>query len=592
MLIGQWKIHLGDDPLWATQDYDDSTWDIIDLPGSYARYSVEHKAGKEGYVWIRKKFFVPDGFHQEDMGIYLGVMAHADEAFFNGKKIGGEGHFPPSEISRWNFPRHYFVPRHVVKAGGVNSIAVRIWFHTYGDITGNLYISDVKSWEKDKDRTFFIRIIMNYVIIAMGIPLGILFSLFYIQRPRQTEYLYYSLQLVCGFFIIYDLCSLWRFPGGIEMSYKSVALSWVVINVVHPIFLHRLYGFHRRKIEMFLIGYLLMSLPVFFLVKVQDFRFFGLFVVVISGSIGFYNLSCHVSALVLKKPSAKMFALFGLTVVVGAIHDGVIYLSKLLYIPIQIFGYHFEIMIFPYTAAALYTGTALILVYRFIELLKVNEDLNENLEKKVEERTRSLILLTEELEHQNIRLEEMVVRDGLTGLYNHRALCDRLDEIVMTSRKNKAHLAVVMIDVDDFKGFNDSFGHQVGDQVLIAIAGILKTSIREYDISDKFQNNRMADNRDYDLAGRYGGDEFVMVLPQCDSETAVRVTERICEQVSRIRMNNYPDLRVSGSFGVAVLNPDDRCPNSEKLITLADLALYKSKSLGKNQVHCKIYEDR
>lgn len=193
VLTGQWKIHFGDDPLWATQDYDDSTWDIIDLPGSYARYSVEHKAGKEGYVWIRKKFFVPDGFHQEDMGIYLGVMAHADEAFFNGKKIGGEGHFPPSEISRWNFPRHYFVPRHVIKAGGVNSIAVKIWFHTYGDITGNLYISDVKSWEKDKDRTFFIRIIMNYVIIAMGIPLGILFSLFYIQRPRQTEYLYYSL---------------------------------------------------------------------------------------------------------------------------------------------------------------------------------------------------------------------------------------------------------------------------------------------------------------------------------------------------------------------------------------------------------------
>jgi GGDEF domain-containing protein len=54
----------------------------------------------------------------------------------------------------------------------------------------------------------------------------------------------------------------------------------------------------------------------------------------------------------------------------------------------------------------------------------------------------------------------------------------------------------------------------------------------------------------------------------------------------------YPDLSVSGSFGVAVLNPDVRCPNSEKLITLADLALYKSKSLGKNQVHCKIYEDR
>ena len=591
-LSGSWKIHLGDNGSWAAPTLDDEGWDTLVLPGSYASYAREHGKGSEGFVWVRKKVLIPGDFKGKDMGIFLGYIAQADEVFFNGEKIGGEDFFPPHEISKWNFPRHYFVPRTAIKAGEANVIAVRIWFHTFGDMTGNPYISGTGPFKKHKANAFFSRIIMNYVIIAMGLPLLILSALFAIQRPRQPEYLLYTLQLACGFFIIYDMCSFWRFPGGIGTAFKSVAFSWTALNVVHPIFLHRLYGFERKKTETVLIGYLLFCLPFLFFVKSSEFRLFGMIVTIVASSIGFYNLSCHISALFYKKPYARSFSLFGLTVVAGAIHDGVIYMSKLTGIRMTLFGYAFDTMIFPYTAAALFLGTALILVQRFIDILKTNEDLNENLEHKVEERTRSLILLTEELEHQNIRLEDMAIRDGLTGLYNHRALFDRLDEIFMTSRKNRAPMAVVMIDVDDFKGFNDTYGHQAGDQVLVAIADILKTSIREYDLSDKFHKNRMADNRDYDLAGRYGGDEFVMVLPQCGKDMAVRVTERICDQVRRIRIPQHPDLKISGSFGVAVLQPDVRCPDSEKLITLADLALYKSKSLGKNQVHCKIYEDR
>jgi GGDEF domain-containing protein len=570
-LDGPWKIHLGDDPSWADPKTDDSSWDSVDMPGSIARYALDHQKGTIGYVWLRKKIAVPRNTVGKKLGVGLGRIAQVDEAYFNGEKIGSQGQFPPNELTSWNIPRYYAVPERLVIAGGENIIAMRVWIHTFGHISGDLFISGEDAWKNRKANGFFAHVIMNYVIIAMGIPLAILFSLFYIRRPRQTEYLYYSLQLVCGFFIIFDLCSLWRFPGGTSMAFRSVAFSWIAINVVHPIFLHRLYGLQRKKVEIGLVSYILIAIFFFIAAKPEDFRYYGLLVVSISGSIGFYNLSCHFSALYLRRPYAKVFSFFGLTVVAGAIHDGANYLTKLLYIRPVFFGYPFDVMIFPYTAAALYIGTALILVHRFIEVLKANEDLNENLEIKVEERTRSLILLTEELERQNIRLEEMVIRDGLTGLYNHRALFDRLDEIFMTCRKNRMPMAVVMIDVDDFKGINDRFGHQVGDRVLTTMAGILKTCIREYDIADKYLNNRMADNRDYDLAGRYGGDEFVMVLPQCDETLAVQVTERICQRVRDILMEGSPDLKVSGSFGVAVLLPDVRCPNSEKLVTLADL---------------------
>ncbi|MBU1170226.1 MAG: diguanylate cyclase [Proteobacteria bacterium] len=592
-LTGTWSIHLGEDPPWGKLgNKDKSSWETIILPGSISKYSLEKTGRCIGTAWLRKTIFIPMDWANQDLGLSLGRISHADETFFNGEKIGSEGNFPPHDMSMWNISRHYFISNHMIRPGFENVITVRVWFHTYGDVSGDLSLLDVPSWEKDRTKGLFVRIILNYIIIAMGIPLLLLFFLFYIQRPQSTEYLYYGIQLLCGFFIIFDLCSLWRFPGGIDVRFKIVAFSWIAINVAHPLFLHRLYDLKRKKIEWFLVAYLVISFPLFLIAKPADFREYGFLVVFVSGSIGFYNLSCHFSALFLKKPYSILFSIFGLTVVAGAIHDGLIYLSKLSYFKLSFLGYTFDNMLFPIGAAALYIGTAIVLVYRFIELLKTNEDLNENLENKVTERTRSMILITEELERQNIKLEEMAIRDSLTGLYNHAAFFDRLDEIFMTSRKNKAPMAVAMIDVDDFKGFNDTYGHQVGDQVLMKISGILKTCIREYDIAAKYQGHRMEDNRDYDLAGRYGGDEFMMVLPCCYKDLAITVTERVCLKISQISLDSHPGVRVSGSFGVAVLNPDISCPNSEKLVTLADLALYKSKSMGKNRVCCKIYEDR
>ena len=592
-LSGAWTIHLGDDHSWCKPDLGDaSSWDTLVLPGNIAKYSLTKTGHYIGVAWLRKTIDIPPAWANQDLGLCLGRISNADETYFNGERVGGEGDFPPHGMSMWNIPRYYFIPRNLIKPGAENTISVRVWFNTFGDISGKLCLTDYPTWKKDKARELFVRIILNYVIIAMGIPLMLLFFLFYIQRPESTEYLLYVLQLVCGFFIILDLCSLWHFPGGVEARFKTVAFSWIAINVVHPIFLHRLYNLERKKTEWVLISYLLITLPLVFIVKNAEFRGYGLLVAILSGCIGFYNLSCHVSALWMNKPYSKAFSLFGLTVVLGAIHDGLIYISKLAYFKLSFFSYTFDNMLFPYSAAALYMGTAIVLVYRFIELLKTNEDLNENLENKVEERTRSLILLTEELENQNIKLEEMAIRDGLTGLYNHAAFCERLDEIFMTSRKNKAYMAVVMIDVDDFKGVNDNYGHQVGDQVLILISDILKSCIREYDFPEKYQGHRMGDNRNYDLAGRYGGDEFMMVLPQCNQESATKVTERVCARINQIRIEKHPDLRISGSFGVGILNPDLKCPNSEKLIAIADLALYKSKSLGKNRVCCKTYEDR
>lgn len=590
-LSGTWMIRLGDDPSWSGVHLDNPrAWKSISLPGYIAKYSIEKTGRYIGVAWIRKNIYIPHNWAGEKVGVCLGRISHADVTYFNGVPIGETGQVDDPEMSMWYTPRFYVVPPQLIKPGAVNVISVKVWYHTYGDVLGKLFLSDYAYWQKERNNQQFLRVILNFIAIASGIPLFIFSMIFYIRRRKAPENLYQGLQLLFCFFIMLDCCSLWRYPGGIDLRYKILAYSWMALNVFHPMFLHRLYYLKRDRIKRLFLIYLFATTPLFILVSRDSYRFWGVVVLCVAVLTGFYNLTLHSQGLSRKRPYSKLFATFGLIAILGSLHDGMIYASKLLYFDPVFLGYRFDMMIFPSTVALLFIGTSLVLIIRFFYNLKRNEKMNRILEDKVAERTRSLIAMTEELEKQNIQFEEMAIRDSLTGLYNHAALCDRLDEMFMTSRKQGHPIAVTMLDVDDFKGVNDAYGHQVGDKVLTGISDILKSAVREYDFLERYKDKN--NNRHYDLAGRYGGDEFMLVLPRCDNLTALSVLERIITQINAIRIEGHPGLRVNTSLGMAVLNPETACPGSDRLISLADIALYKSKTSGKNRISCKIYEDR
>jgi diguanylate cyclase (GGDEF)-like protein len=159
-------------------------------------------------------------------------------------------------------------------------------------------------------------------------------------------------------------------------------------------------------------------------------------------------------------------------------------------------------------------------------------------------------------------LREQTMRDPLTSLHNRRFLQDYLPREILRATRENAPLAVVMIDLDRFKRINDSAGHQAGDRVLVEVAGLLKRHVRGSDI-----------------ACRYGGEEFAVVLPKTTLESALRRSEEI-----RSAISDEPDrLRgVTASLGVAL------CPahamDAEALLRAADRALYEAKRAGRNQV--------
>lgn len=181
---------------------------------------------------------------------------------------------------------------------------------------------------------------------------------------------------------------------------------------------------------------------------------------------------------------------------------------------------------------------------------------------RLRESRHELDATNETLRQQNEELEKLSLTDGLTGLSNRRELVQRLNEEVVRIRRTKKPLSVLMADVDNFKKYNDTFGHPEGDEVLKKVAHILRESAREMD-----------------CVARYGGEEFCIMLPETSIDGAMQTAERIR---ARVEAAEFPGRRITISLGAATLPDDGDTP--DEVISAADDALYQAKREGRNKV--------
>lgn len=170
----------------------------------------------------------------------------------------------------------------------------------------------------------------------------------------------------------------------------------------------------------------------------------------------------------------------------------------------------------------------------------------------------------------NIKLHEAFkvrsTRDSLTNLYNRSYLHEILERDLYQAKRNKFSLAFVMIDLDLFKNINDKYGHDSGDEVLIQVANLFKNNMRKSD-----------------LASRYGGEEFLIILYNTSIKDALSRLEILRQSISNLKFNFENDeVSITASFGVAMYPDDGEDP--EKIIKAADIALYQSKAAGRNRI--------
>jgi two-component system cell cycle response regulator len=194
-----------------------------------------------------------------------------------------------------------------------------------------------------------------------------------------------------------------------------------------------------------------------------------------------------------------------------------------------------------------------------------NETLRDDLEKALTD----VQATNQQLQDSLKRVEQMAATDPLTGLYNRRHYGKVIEQLFSESQRYGHDLSAVMIDLDGYKQLNDTFGHAVGDQLLVLTAKIIQSNLRRGDV-----------------AARYGGDEFVLLLPHASAAEAETVVDRIRHEfkTASSQMLKRP-LGVSMSIGLAALSMCHSA-SADELMASADTALYAAKEAGRDRVSC------
>jgi len=194
-----------------------------------------------------------------------------------------------------------------------------------------------------------------------------------------------------------------------------------------------------------------------------------------------------------------------------------------------------------------------------IVLFSIKSEVDEKIIKLIQDKVSAIILHTRTL-HRTIKLSNI---DGLTDLFNHRSFHERMEKEIYRAQQYDLNFSMIILDIDDFKKFNDDYGHLVGDRQLKALAKILRFILRETD-----------------FIARYGGEEFAVVLPETPLEGAVAAAERLRSAVEKQDFGK--GMKSTVSIGVSAY-PDHGVKKND-IIDKADKALYEAKAKGKNRV--------
>ncbi len=576
-LDGPWQFHPGDDPAWASPAFDSSDWERLTADQPWGR---QGHTNLTGFAWYRCQIvFNPVLGVPPRFSLLVPKIKDAYEIYWNGSLIGRNGKLPPHPV------RYLSQPAQTFELGQARQgvLAVRVWkAPLLSDDTGAAggfwappligspeaiaNARDAEEFQWLRSRQFLFGESLLCVVIAL------LSFLLWLRVPGRWILFWTAAFALCppANLLLRDAHLGWSYLLAMGASQPLVALQdvslWFLLLWLLPLHENRaLCRFTRILAAIYMVNATLDGVLVALAWKPQWSRFAQIsdaastflwvileaFPLVLVGYAllqrkRFDSAAWLVASLAFLD---EMMIVFSNIIRQGRQFTGWSIADNIDSIFFSIDGYGISLSVI--------AGALLLVAIVYAVYNSVRED---------EHRRAALEREKTELINESRRMRHQAEHDGLTGLWNHLVIVERLNQEINRSHREGTPLSVVLVDVDHFKKVNDSFGHLAGDLVLKEISAIFTRSLRSYD-----------------YVGRYGGEEFLLILPNCKIERALIRTEQLRQAVEAAHiMYGETKLQVTASFGVA--SPLLSQCEAEAVIQAVDEALYRAKNCGRNCV--------
>lgn len=547
-IAGAWRFQVGDDPAWAQPGFDDSHWASLMVPRDWRRQGYGDYSGTAWYRITIK--FEGDVSQRHDSldhaGITLGKIHSAYEVYAGGQLLGGVGKLPPEPQIVYDKFAIYPIPLSAIDAAGRVVVAVRVWRPQQswccstagGAYEGPFMVGKVSQLMGD----IGVREIAALVLSVLYGVFGLYHLYLYRRNPQLRQYLWFGLLTVAVGVYTFSI-SQWKHSVDIPyLLHKKI--EYGVLYIMPAIGLEMMWCLldyrPKRWARAYQLSFVAM-MAIVVLVPNFDVHFVTLKIWQVWAMPGILALLVQIIWNAQMANQEARTILVGMAIFTATIMNDIMVNQAVISTPrLASFGF-----------AAIIVSMAVSLANRFTQMFS-------NLELQVGERTR-------ELSAANERLLEVSRIDVLTRLLNRRGFAERAEGEINRARRSQRGFVLVMADIDRFKSFNDQFGHACGDYVLERVADLLRSQMR-----------------DVDLVARWGGEEFILLLPETSLEGGAVLAEKLRQLVEENEFRyGDQDLKLSLTLGVARFEPH---MSLDDCLVLADKAMYRGKAAGRNVV--------
>ena len=580
-LDGPWQFHPGDDPAWASPTFDSSNWEQLSADQPWGKQGHAHLTG---FAWYRCYVaLTPTPGVPQELSLLVPKIHDSYEMYWNGSLIGHNGKLPPRPVWYISQPMQTFELGRELGQAQHGILAVRVWkapllsddsgeqggFDAAPLIGSPEAIATAKAayeyqWLSSRQ--------LHFAANLLCAAIAFLSFLLWLRAPSRWVLFWTTGFAIAQPAILLLINAHLGWPYSLAMgasqplhAVQDVSLWFLLLWLLSLHENHRLCRVARILAYVYTVGEVLDGVlvalswnpqwagvaQVFDAVLTALLLLFEAFPLVLVGFALFqrkqFNSARWLVAILAFLDEMMLF--FSDAVKQGRQFTGWSIADK---IGSPLFFLDGNGISLSTLAGALLLAAIVYAVYNSVREDQRRQDALER-EKM-------------ELLHESNRMRHHAEHDGLTGLWNHRVIVERLGEEMIRSLRDGTPLSVIMADVDHFKKVNDTFGHLAGDLILKEIGTVFTRTLRPYD-----------------CVGRYGGEEFLLILPNCGMESALIRGEqlRAAVQSARIR-DGETSLQVTASFGLASVLPSHA--DAETVIRAVDAALYRAKRSGRNCV--------